>query len=102
MYPIGTAAFEHHPEDSRTLYYIYSTTDVEHREEAYIYNFSTIVSSVGGSVSLFLGLSFLDVFRLYDLFFPCRWRSSREGKNRLGKTPSTQSTALSTGVKMPV
>ena len=64
LHPEGTVAYHDEPKDEAFLFFFYSTTDVEHREEVPIYNLSALVSAVGGSLGLFLGVSFLDIMSL--------------------------------------
>jgi len=40
------------------------TTDISLIEEILLFDFSSIVAGVGGSLGLFIGFSFLDLFRV--------------------------------------
>lgn len=44
-----------------TIYVMAESLDTTIEEEVYVYDFTTIISSLGGSLGLFLGFSFLDV-----------------------------------------
>jgi FtsH-binding integral membrane protein len=46
-----------------TIWLGLGTTDVTMLEEVLIYDFTAIVAAVGGSLGLFIGFSFLDVFK---------------------------------------
>ncbi len=43
------------------LFFFYDSMDVEHREEALVYDLSKLLAAVGGSVGLFLGLNMFKV-----------------------------------------
>ena len=46
------------------LWITFVTTDVTIIEEVLLFDFTAIVAAVGGSLGLFIGFSFLDVFKL--------------------------------------
>ncbi len=45
------------------LYFAYSTLDVENKEERLLYDFPNLVSAIGGSMGLFLGLSLVNILQ---------------------------------------
>ncbi len=47
---------------SRTYFYLIQSMTSEHVEEIYAFDFNTIVSYMGGSLGLFLGISFFSIF----------------------------------------
>ena len=59
-YEISTASIKH-PQNITILSFQFISTDIEIHEELFIYNFSAIVSSIGGLLGLFVGVSFLDI-----------------------------------------
>ena len=46
-----------------SMWLTFSTTDVTIIEEVLLFDFSAILSAVGGSLGLFIGFSFLDLFK---------------------------------------
>ena len=50
-----------HPQNITILSFQFITTDIEVHEELFIYDFSSIISSLGGLLGLFVGVSFLDI-----------------------------------------
>ena len=46
-----------------SLWITLATTDVTIIEEVFLFDFAAIVAAVGGSLGLFIGFSFLDVFK---------------------------------------
>ncbi len=46
-----------------TLYFSYNTLDVENKEERLLYDFPNLVSAIGGSMGLFLGLSLVHILQ---------------------------------------
>ncbi len=46
-----------------SIWLAYSTTDVVVIEDVLLFDFAGIVSAVGGSLGLFIGFSFLDLFK---------------------------------------
>ena len=49
-----------HPQSVSLLTFQFASTEVEIHEELFIYDFSSIIASVGGLLGLFVGISFLD------------------------------------------
>ncbi len=45
------------------LYFSYNTLDVENKEERLLYDFPNLVSAIGGSMGLFLGLSLVQILQ---------------------------------------
>ena len=43
----------------------YQSTDITVIEEVLLFDFAAIVAAVGGSLGLFIGFSFLDVFKAF-------------------------------------
>ena len=50
-----------HPQSVSLLTFQFASTEVEIHEELFIYDFSSIIASVGGLLGLFVGISFLDI-----------------------------------------
>ena len=46
-----------------SIWLSYSSTEVTYLEEVLLFDFSAIVSAVGGALGLFIGFSFLDIFK---------------------------------------
>ncbi len=46
-----------------TLYFSYNTLDVENKEERLLYDLPNLVSAIGGSMGLFLGLSLVHILQ---------------------------------------
>jgi hypothetical protein len=44
---------------------VYSTTEETVVEEVLLFDFAAIVAAVGGSLGLFIGFSFLDLFKTF-------------------------------------
>ncbi len=61
LYPKSTWTFN--PNVGPGLYFSYYSLDVENKEERLLYDFPNLVSAIGGSMGLFLGLSLLEIFR---------------------------------------
>ena len=49
--------------NTSTLYFFYQTTAYEVQEEYLLYDFNSIIASVGGSLGLFLGFSCFQIAR---------------------------------------
>ena len=56
-----SAASVKHSERTSFLTFQFASTEVEIHEELLIYDFSSIIASVGGLLGLFVGISFLDI-----------------------------------------
>ena len=56
-----SAASVKHPQNVSILTFQFASKEVEVHEELFIYDFSSIVASVGGLLGLFVGISLLDI-----------------------------------------
>ena len=59
-YEISASSIKH-PQNISILSFQFISTDIEVHEELFIYDFSSIISSIGGLLGLFVGVSFLDI-----------------------------------------
>ncbi len=74
LYSKSTSVFP--PNIGPGLHFAYNTLDVENKEEKLLYDFPNLVSAIGGSMGLFLGLSLLDILKRCIQQYPQGKRST--------------------------
>ena len=63
LFPESTTTKLSKKKPSTAIWLMFSTIDVTTLEEVLLFDFAAIVAAVGGSLGLFIGFSFLDVFK---------------------------------------